>query len=215
MNDQMTRAHRQTIESLPWYVNGTLEADERARVERHLGECLTCRAALREEQRTQVLVREQQDVPLSAEHGLSDLLSRIDSGKKQARPTLVRPVPVYALTIGAFVIVIGSLFLLSTRILEPDQSSAAFSTLSDTADIGQPQIDIVFADSVDDEEIAEIVDSFGGRLIGGPTALGRYTVALPPEEGSPEEAVIERLAGDERIRFVGRSFIGVPEEAAP
>ncbi len=38
----------QSIELLPWYLNGTLEAGERAEVRRHLETCERCRAALAE-----------------------------------------------------------------------------------------------------------------------------------------------------------------------
>jgi Putative zinc-finger len=38
----------QAIEILPWYLNGTLEAGERAEVRRHLETCERCRAALAE-----------------------------------------------------------------------------------------------------------------------------------------------------------------------
>jgi len=40
--------HREIAELLPWYANGTLSADERARVERHLQRCAGCRRELEE-----------------------------------------------------------------------------------------------------------------------------------------------------------------------
>jgi anti-sigma factor RsiW len=42
--------HEQAQQLLPWYVNGTLEADEAALVEAHLAECAECRADLAAEQ---------------------------------------------------------------------------------------------------------------------------------------------------------------------
>ena len=39
--------HEQAQQLLPWYINGTLEADERAMVEAHLSDCADCRADMR------------------------------------------------------------------------------------------------------------------------------------------------------------------------
>src|SRR5579862_9866150 len=36
-------AHRKADEVLPWFVNGSLEDDERTTVEQHLRECARCR----------------------------------------------------------------------------------------------------------------------------------------------------------------------------
>jgi hypothetical protein len=44
--DRMEGACRPTVELLPWYVNGTLEAEESHRVERHLAGCAPCRGEL-------------------------------------------------------------------------------------------------------------------------------------------------------------------------
>jgi hypothetical protein len=53
----MTVDHREVLELLPWYVNGTLAGGERSKVERHLSECLPCNAVLKEERRLLTLVR--------------------------------------------------------------------------------------------------------------------------------------------------------------
>ena len=45
-NDRMEGACRPVVELLPWYVNGTLEAEESHRVERHLAGCAPCRGEL-------------------------------------------------------------------------------------------------------------------------------------------------------------------------
>ncbi|HEX6200130.1 MAG TPA: zf-HC2 domain-containing protein [Thermoanaerobaculia bacterium] len=45
-SDRVEGACRPTVELLPWYVNGTLEAEESHRVERHLAGCTPCRGEL-------------------------------------------------------------------------------------------------------------------------------------------------------------------------
>src|SRR3954463_2666539 len=68
--------HEQAQQLLPWYVNGTLEADEAAEVETHLAECAECRADLAAEQ---VLSRNVAALPLDVEHACSMLSDRIDA----------------------------------------------------------------------------------------------------------------------------------------
>lgn len=46
---------QRAIELLPWYLNGTLEADERSQLEEHLTRCDGCQAELREAETAQVL----------------------------------------------------------------------------------------------------------------------------------------------------------------
>ena len=46
---QFQQVHAEVWNLLPWYVNGTLEADERKQVERHLTQCLTCRTEVAEQ----------------------------------------------------------------------------------------------------------------------------------------------------------------------
>ena len=35
--------HSEVADLLPWFANGTLDEDERARVERHLVDCIACK----------------------------------------------------------------------------------------------------------------------------------------------------------------------------
>ena len=46
---------QQAAELMPWYLNGTLDAAERAELEEHLGGCDVCRAELRETETARVL----------------------------------------------------------------------------------------------------------------------------------------------------------------
>ena len=74
------QGHQDTWTVLPWYANGTLHDDGRARVETHLATCTACRAELR---RCRALARAVQvaEAPVwepSPEH-LAGLLRRLDA----------------------------------------------------------------------------------------------------------------------------------------
>lgn len=199
--------HIKAAELMPWYVNGTLPESERAELDKHLGNCLSCRAALKEERRMQDLIRRQAEIPLSSEHGIADLFRRIDGRRAGLRPTATG----WRLALAAsvvFCIVTGS-WMLGLWESQPD----SFSTLT-RSDESPPAalIDIVFGESVTEAEIREIIRGIDGQLVAGPSELGRYTVAVGPDSGGDAQSAIETLSDDPRIQFVGRNFI-TPDSA--
>ena len=72
-----TTEHRTVMELLPWYVNGTLPEAERRSVERHLRECLPCRAALKDERRLAAVLHGRASDNVSMERNFERLVDRI------------------------------------------------------------------------------------------------------------------------------------------
>jgi anti-sigma factor RsiW len=201
--------HKRALELLPWYVTGTLPEHERAEVESHLRGCLSCRAALREEQRMHVLVESQEDIPVSYEHGVADLLKKIDGAG--ARPPPVRRLALAATAVTVVAAVVAGWFAL----IRPDASvvqsgNGTFSTLSSSDATAPNRVDVVFEDGVSAGEIGAIIRSVDGRIIGGPSKLGRYTVSVPADTEDQLSAAIETLQKDPRVRFVGQSYVASP-----
>jgi hypothetical protein len=211
----LERAHREIAELLPWYVNGSLTGPERAAVEKHVRECLPCRAALREEQKVCGLVGAQEDMPVGVGHGVSDLLRKIDGNGARARPLWLRPQ--LGIAAGVFSVAVAGWLVLTGRpdggAPAVDASSAPFTTLTDGAGDAANRIDIVFADGVDDAGIRALIESVDARLIAGPSELGRYVVAVAPASDDELSALIERLSRDPRVRFAGRSYSALPSPA--
>jgi hypothetical protein len=201
-------AHREILDLLPWYVNGTLPEHHRARVEAHLGECLPCHAAFREERKLSGLLRDQDDVPLGPAHGLNALLDRIDRGQRRARP-IARIVPWigYGLAAG-----VGGGVVWFWLAVAPGGGTleGAFETQSDTpasqASSPAPQIDVVFAAAPGPAGLEAFGREIGARLIAGPSEIGRYTFALDAATVDGVDAVLASLRRDARIRFAGRSY---------
>ncbi|HEX5758721.1 MAG TPA: zf-HC2 domain-containing protein, partial [Thermoanaerobaculia bacterium] len=54
--------HEQLERLLPWYVNGTLEAGERAALEAHLAACARCRGEVAREEGLAAALRGAEDV---------------------------------------------------------------------------------------------------------------------------------------------------------
>ena len=198
--------HNTAAELLPWYANGTLAEDRHAAVEQHLRQCLPCRSAYKHELRVQRLLKEQPDVPLGPEHGLSDLLRQVDAGAAGRRSfTRMLPAFGYGLAAAVSLAIVWSMLLSPRPIDTPD--AASFSTLTAGSAVTADRIDVVFAADVAEAEVHEIVTGLGAEIVDGPSALGRYTIRVPAGEASDLAAWLARLSADPRVRFAGQSFI--------
>lgn len=197
----MESIHDKASKLLPWYVNGTLSAHETEELESHLRDCLVCRSALREEHRIQGMIQQQDDVPLTATHGIGDLLGQIDG--KAARRRRLRPH--FAVGAAVAAAVVFAFVTLFPEQIADDLPEESFSTLSD-GEAGANQIDIVFADDVDDAEIQMLMQQLNIELVSGPSDIGRYTFGVPADSVQSAQDVIDNLAADPRIRFVGRNY---------
>jgi len=209
--------HREILDLLPWYVNGTLPEHHRARLEAHFRECLPCHAALREERKLHGLLRDQDDLPLGPSHGLNALLDRLDRGQRSARPAArLSPWIGYGLaaSLGGGIVWLWLAVLpvggVGVGVGEGEfetlsATPAAASTPSATAATPTPQIDIVFAATPSAGELEAFGRELGASLVGGPSEIGRYTFALD-RTAADIETLLESLRGDPRIRFAGRSY---------
>lgn len=211
-----TTEHRTVVELLPWYVNGTLQESERRSVERHLRECLPCRAALRDERRLATALQRDASDDLSVERNFERLIGRIQTPQSSPRATrafgtLLGRVPSRVVAAAAVLVVVlgGAVMWLSAR-----RDDAVYSTATTTATDASRRIDIIFAAGVNGAEIRDVLESIHGTIVGGPTEIGRYTVRLsdPGLSDAEVQAVVAGLSKDSRIRFAGRSFIEVPNK---
>ncbi|MGI9258085.1 MAG: anti-sigma factor family protein [Gammaproteobacteria bacterium] len=204
----MEITHAKVTELLPWYVNGTLAGEERAELDVHLRDCLVCRTALQEEQRMQNLIQNQEDIPLTADHKIGDLLSRIEAIESRTRRSMSGPRLALAASLAGIVVVSSILFFtLRTPVAS---NETGFSTLTDAPITNLDRVDIVFTEDVDSDEVLVILEGFGGRVVSGPSDLGRYTVAISEDSGFTLQEVIDQLTDDPRIRFAGQNFIFSP-----
>ncbi|HEX6995115.1 MAG TPA: zf-HC2 domain-containing protein [Gammaproteobacteria bacterium] len=198
--------HELAAALLPWLVNGTLAGDERERVERHVRQCLACRAELAEQTRVAALVRRQPVVPLAPDANFERLRSRLD----RASPPGTSRRTLWALA-AAVVIAVGLPLAAGLVGTEPD-GGATYRTLSDAAGSGE-LIDVIFADGVREAEMRALLDELDAEIVAGPSRnLGRYTLRLPASADAG--TVVRRLLDDPRIRFAGQTF-ATPAAAAP
>jgi len=201
--------HEQAWDLLPWLVNDTLEPGERVEVEAHVAACRECRDE-RERCRTMAaLVRKADVAPSPHPAQLARLVQRIDEGERTKKvrtiagflggtPSAVR----WALVAQAAAVV-----LLLAAVFWPGPHGG-YRVLDDppagpAASVSQHQIRVVFAPGTTEPDMRRLLLEIGGEIVGGPSPLGAWVVAVPATGAGAEpiELVLEHLRDDTHVRF--------------
>lgn len=167
-------------ELLDWYANGTLAPEARAAVERLLAESPAARAEL------EWLRALRRDLPATlaipaGDLGEARLLQRI--AVERAGPKVVelprraeRPrwfAPAFAL---AASLLVAQAALIGYLVHERD---AALAPLSGAPAAGGDLLQVVFKPDAAERDLRALLAANGAELVGGPGALGVYTVRVP------------------------------------
>ncbi|MEQ8234393.1 MAG: zf-HC2 domain-containing protein [Gammaproteobacteria bacterium] len=203
--------HAQAAALLPWYVNGTLAADERALVRTHLGECLVCR---REAQRLGHLARAVTGT--LGEYGCSQAYARLAThieGRAQpwyrrglrALVGAIAPLPLAAgaAVLGCSAIAVALIVLGGTP--PPASPGQSFQTLGQhrvaASTLDRPRLRVVLRDGVNTAARAAWLARHDAELVDGPSAIGVMTVTVPLAS-MPFEELVEDIRGDADTLFV-------------
>lgn len=212
-------------DKLAWYVNETLEAEETDRVEDHLATCDACRGEVAElRSLQQAVVQRASQVPEPSEAVFERVMERVEAyeagrvrigrlfGKLLSRllpplemlwqPALRPAVAVAVLVILLQAVAIGGL-------LTRETPTARYRTLTGGAvtEAPGPKLQIAFQGETPEQAIRDLLLEVDAKLVGGPSALGIYVVALHPELRDEEaiNSVVARLrARSDVVRFVER-----------
>lgn len=204
-------AHSETERLLPWFVNGTLEQDERALVERHLAECVHCRAEIDALQQLQDLHADDAPLPdasasfwrlrnrLQAHGAPPRVSSRLHSfglGWKSAPPWLRGAVAVQAVVV----------LVLAVALIGPDRPGARYRTLGNATPAASQedarQLVVVFDPHISQAQMHQLIRASQARIIDGPSDAGAYVLAVPAARASsvrdalraaPGVTMVERL----------------------
>lgn len=223
---------------LPWLANDTLEGDDLERVLDHLKESEECRRELLflSELRHAVELASDDRLEPSPER-LDRLMTRIDryeerrdrgaagpSERQESRRPggvrwlLVAQAAVLAALVGALIWT-----LTWTRaVTGADPGEPGFRTLSDPAAVSTPvaterlRLRLIFEGGVEERQVRGLLLVAGAEIVGGPTALGVYTVELRrSDQGAHRdfEEIVRALRGDPRVAFVERASDEATEAA--
>lgn len=182
-------AHRETEELLPWYVNGTLAADERAQLEAHLAQCLRCRRELDAQRALQAaLASDEPDV--AVDRALARAHARIDRLESKWRPRAsaarflrgwrsAAPWLRVAL-VGQLVLVLA----LAIAFIDERGAPQIYRTLGAPSGpvAGGVRLAVVLNDAAGEEALRADLAGFDARIVAGRN--GEYTLEVPPERGA-------------------------------
>lgn len=195
-------AHVNAQALLPWFINGTLEGEERASVERHLAQCARCQRegeALRELQAAYV----GSEMAPDAARSLRKLRRQIDDsrpawriGRRALRrwwrnPRWAR----WAVAAQAAVIVVLAVLLLSDA-----GPPALYRTLGAAVpEDGHGSLVIVFSPQTSEAELRRIMRTVDARVVNGPTETNGYVLELPPGR---QAAALKVLRSESAVQLV-------------
>jgi hypothetical protein len=197
-DSDLDQRHQEVWELLPWYVNRTLDAQDRAQVEQHLARCPACQAEVTRCHAIATAVQlAEASVPLPSPTRFAMLLAQIDATEAVGHPirslwaacrdslrkygALFSGTPRVARVVLAME---GALVLLLAAVLVWQAQSvpeALFTTLSRPMEhpTQQGQLRLVVADQMTTRELRELLTGVQATIINGPSPLGIYTVAVP------------------------------------
>ena len=210
-------AHRDVWMLLPWYVNGTLEGAELNKVQQHLRVCITCRQELAEQQRWAEAMGQSGVIDLTPQASLARLLQRIDSEippadrhKKdwswlrspwtwllESLSSVRLPQRAWVavpLLILLLVLVPTAGFWWSSLPREPQYHTLASPNSVPAA--GSTDIQVVFAKTLTQEQIQQMLHALPAEIVAGPSASGAYTIRIATRDRSNQEmlAMLVRLS---------------------
>lgn len=189
-------------ELLPWYVNGSIEAADRAWVESYLAEHPDARAELAWYQSLQKRIQE--TVPaVPATIGLSRAMNLI----RGDRPTLAERVsalvaslgmrPAMALSLLAIIVVQGGVIVNMMNQVREDEVEMRALRAQEVQE--GPLVKVNFAPDARESDIRLLLVSVQGTLTGGPGQLGDYYVRVP---AGKEAQAAEKLKGKPIVQAV-------------
>ena len=196
--------HRRYSDLLPWYVNGTLDADEAERIEAHLPTCAECRRELARCRAFAGLYEDVEDLaPAPHPSRIARLWHRVDA------PEPTRPFPWRALALVeavALILVVGVVGWLARPDVPGDLAGEpAFRTLGAERSSPAPtgvELRVVFAPETEERTIREAVRSLGGRIVDGPSSAGVYTLSvLAGSAPGDRQRILDQLRSHQAVLF--------------
>jgi anti-sigma factor RsiW len=209
-------AHHPAEELLPWYVNGTLDPDERAEVQAHLDRCSHCRVevdALRAF-RGEYAERERAPDPGPS---LARLRARMAEQAAPPRGHASRRAPsqpqgwlahpgLRGWLPWAFAAQTASIAILCVVLLALGDRPAEYRTLGAAEPAAKTasargNVVVAFEPQLPEAELRRIVRATGARIVDGPTSTHAYVLDVP----APQVAdTLTALRGEQGVRLAER-----------
>jgi anti-sigma factor RsiW len=191
--------HVEASSLLAWYANGTLEATEQARVDRHIRECAACSREVEELRRLQTLLRGEEAerrTAVSRQRARALLDHEERSSLRAGRPARKwRALPGWALA--ALVLQSVLLVLLTVVLFARPPAEPLYHALGGrpAASAGADAVVVVFDAERPQHEMRALLQALSARIVDGPDAAGAYTLQISPERHSEALSVLRSHRG--------------------
>ncbi len=194
---------RRALDLLPWYVNDTLEGDERELVRHQVLTSLVCRKELDRLRRLQELIRRDDAETVATERAYERLMARIEASDTtpSARPR--RSVSENTGLRFAFAAaLIAAVAAPWWRAGTPDVAPPTYETMSppQPADERTATMRVIFAPEVTESQRQELLARHGLKVTGPPNADG--VLILSFADGANQAVILAALQQDPRILLV-------------
>jgi hypothetical protein len=201
MNARVVRldpaAHKVADALLPWYVNDTLDREERAFVERHVAECPRCKQEA-EWLRSLYAACVAGEATPGSSSAFRKLRLRLEAPRSRQRgPARLwrRERPWAHWVIGAQLVLIAALGALW---IHDDERAAAYRTLGASVAMARPALVVVFDPAASEAEMRRVLREAGARLVDGPTQGNAYLLDVPPAQ---RERALQTLRSEHVVTF--------------
>lgn len=198
-------AHSETERLLPWYVNGTLDDAEQARVDGHLALCPQCRQELgflRELKAECTNAQVQVDADPTA--SFLRLRDRLQPPRAQQPASLLArardawaAVPTWLR--GAVAVPCALALGLFGLVLYRGEPPAEYRTLGDApapvADAGLRHLVVVFDPHIEHARMQQLLRASQARIVDGPNEAGAYVLAVPAAREANVRDALRAAAG--------------------
>ncbi len=212
--------HHEVAALLPWYVNATLGARDRERVDAHVEVCASCREDLTAQQRICAAIEAQPALDYMPVASLKRLLARLDARAEAAAVTPPPEQPDRRLPRGLLaaciaVLAVAVVLLAANRWAQLDArlSEAKYRTVTSPAPRPRGEvIRAVFAPTITLVELQTILDEAQLRIVSGPTEAGVYSLAS--KSTLPVRVSLELLRRHSTVRFAEGTLLE-PDSGKP
>jgi len=203
-SNEIRSDERTALELLPWYVNDTLEGEERELVSRQVLASLTCRKELERLRKLHQLIQREDPEAAATGRAFERLMARI-AASEVSPPSHARH-PGRRFTWTPFALAASLTASVSALLwwgdTAPPVTQRTYETLTSSrpADAMATETRIVFASGVTESERLELLAGHGLTTAEPPTDDGVVTLVF--SEGANRAAIVAALRKDPRITLV-------------
>lgn len=184
--------HTEAERLLPWLVNGTLQNEELALVQQHLGECMACQHELAWLRSLQAICIEETLPADNPGRSLRRLRRRLDSARVGTRHDRVRRQPWLGWVIAAeavLLLVLGAALLHETRSPAP-----AYHTLA-AAQVPSEKLVVVFDPGISEAQLRRLMRASEAHIVYGPTEAGAWVISVPAAHAKTTREALRAAPG--------------------